>query len=69
MDYFLLADTFVNLLQNCHIKPGDRNDHTRMDFDIILDIFNQGRGVWKFNCSLLKNPDYLKLINDSILTV
>ena len=39
------------------------------DIDIILDIFKQGKGVWKFNCSLLTHPDYAKLINDAIMTV
>ena len=28
--------------------------------------FNGGRGLWKLNCSLLKNKDYLILINNLI---
>ena len=35
----------------------------------MLNTFSQGRGVWKFNCSLLKHPEYLKLINEVIMTV
>ena len=35
----------------------------------MLNTFSQGRGVWKFNCSLLKHPEYLKLINEAIMTV
>ena len=40
-----------------------------MDIDIILETFKQGKGVWKFTCSLLTHPDYLKLSNDAIMTV
>ena len=69
LDYFLISETFTDLVQNCQIKPGYRSDHSRVDMDIILDTFKQGRGIWKFNCSLLRNPDYLKLINDSIMTI
>ena len=35
----------------------------------MLNTFSQGKGVWKFNCSLLKHPEYLKLINEAIMTV
>ena len=69
LDYFLISETFADLVQKCQIKPGYRSDPSRVDIDIILDTFNQGRGIWKFNCSLLENPDYLKLINDSIMRV
>ena len=69
LDYFLISETFADLVQNCQIKSGYRSDHSRVDMDIILDTFKQARGIWKFNCSLLKNPDYLKVINDSIMTI
>ena len=69
LDYFLISETLTDLLQNCHIKPGYRSDHSRVDIDIILDTFKQGKSVWKFNCSLLTHPDYVELINDAIVTV
>ena len=69
LDYFLVSETLTDLLQDCHIKPGYRSDHSRVDIDIILDTFKQGKGVWKFNCSLLTHSDYVKLINDAIMMV
>ena len=69
LDYFLISETLTHMLQNRHIKPGYRSDHSRVDIDIILDTFKLGKGVWKFNCSLLTHPDYVKLINDAIMTV
>ena len=35
----------------------------------MLNTFSQSRGVWKFNCSLLKHPEYFKIINEAIMTV
>ena len=34
--------------------------------DITICKFKQGKGVWKFNCSLLKNKNYLIKINEAI---
>ena len=34
--------------------------------DIILNNFNRGKGLWKFNNSLLQNKDFLTLINSII---
>ena len=42
LDYFLISETFTDLVQNCQIKPGYRSDHSRVDMDIILDTFKQG---------------------------
>ena len=35
----------------------------------MLNTFNQGRGVWKVNSTLLKHPEYFKIINEVIMTV
>ena len=67
LDYFLISETLTDLLQNCHIKPGYRSDHSRVDIDIILDTFKQLKGMWTFNCSLLTHPDYVELINGAIM--
>ena len=34
---------------------------------ILLNPFKIGRGIWKFNNSLLRNKDYLNLINNAIV--
>ena len=33
---------------------------------IKLSEFKRGKGIWKFNCSLLKDKEYLDLINKTI---
>ena len=37
-----------------------------IELNIQLNKFTLGKGVWKFNNSLLKHPDYLELINKAI---
>ena len=37
-----------------------------MELDIIMNNFEIGKGIWKLNVSLLKNIDYINLINNVI---
>ena len=34
--------------------------------EIFINKFEHGKGLWKFNTSLLKEQEYLTLINDAI---
>ena len=56
----------LDLVMDCNIKPGYRSDHSSIELNIKLNNFIRGKGVWIFNCSLLKDPDYLTLINKRI---
>ena len=66
LDYFICSNTMIYLVTDCNIKPGYRSDHSAIELKIKLNNFTRGKGVWKFNCSLLKDPDYLALINKTI---
>ena len=37
-----------------------------LELDISIHKFKAGRGIWKFNNSLLKNKDYLDIVNKCI---
>ena len=70
LDFFLITDTMSDLIKTCDIKVGYRSDHSIITMDIVLTNFNQGKGTWKFNNSLLQNQDYLnlvKIIHEEIL--
>ena len=56
----------LDLVTDCNIKPGYWSDHSSKELNITLNNFIRGKGVWKFNCSLLKDPEYLTLINKTI---
>ena len=66
LDFFLITDTMSDLVKTCDIKAGYRSDHSIITMDIVLSKFNQGKGTWKFNNSLLQNQDYLNLVNKII---
>ena len=34
-----------------------------------VNSFWQGKGIWKLNCELLKNPDYITAVKKTIQTV
>ena len=49
-----------------YINPGYRTHHSSNLLQLRF-IYNEwGRGCWKFNNSLLKNKDYIKLVKDTI---
>ena len=67
LDYFITSRSFVDLISSSRIIPGYKSDHSILELNIIINKFVRGRGIWKFNCDLLKDIDYLKMINKVIL--
>ena len=35
--------------------------------DPLVNHFHRGPGIWKFNCELLKSPEYISIINRAIM--
>ena len=68
LDYFLASYTFMDLpvIHNCKILPGYRSDHSLLVLDMLINNFEQGKGIWKFNTSLLKEQAYITMINNTI---
>ena len=66
LDYFLISNQMSNIIKSCNIKAGYRYDHSIIELEIILNKFIRGKGLWKFNNSLLKDKEYLTLVNKII---
>ena len=66
LDYFLISDKMTDIFDNCMIRPSYRSDHSIVELDIIMNNFEIGKGIWKLNVNLLKNIDYINLINNLI---
>ena len=66
LDYFLISNSMLEIIENCDIKPSYRSDHSIIQLNIIQNMFTIGKGVWKFNNSLLSNHEYINLINTVI---
>ena len=69
LDYFLVSSAFTDYISSCDIIPGYRSDHSIVKINIQTSKFICGKGLWKFNCALLSNPEYLELINKTIQEV
>ena len=66
LDYFIVSENLLDIIDQCDIKPGYRSDHSYLLLRITLCKFERGKGLWKFNCSLLKDKEYLITINNTI---
>ena len=66
LDYFIGSQTLLDLITKCNINAGYRSDHSSIELILKLSEFKRGKGIWKFNCSLLKDKEYLDLINKTI---
>ena len=66
LDYFLATTQMTDVIADCNIKSSYRSDHSIIELKICISKFNHGKRVWKMNNTLLKNKDYLDLINKVI---
>ena len=66
LDFFLVSDSILNKSLSCEILPAYRSDHSRVSLRLNLSDQSRGRGLWKFNCSLLKDLTYHELVKNAI---
>lgn len=66
LDFFLVSEIFMTSVENIDILPSYRSDHSTVVLSLKLNEFTKGKGLWKFNNSLLKDIEYAKLIRDCI---
>ena len=67
LDMFIASSTILDIINKCEIRLSYRSDHSITELEKLLNKFNHGKGVWKFNNSLLENTKYLNLINKIIV--
>ena len=63
---FISNNAFTDNMVDSTIMPGYRTDHSPIEISFVLNRFQKGRGVWKFNCDLLQKPKYLEMVNNII---
>ena len=66
LDYILINATTFDKVISCDISPAPNSDHQGVELEIKTDAINRGPSYWKFNQSLLKDSDYIDLINSKI---
>ena len=66
LDYFIVNEPLLDIITTCKINPGYRSDHSSLQLNILINSFQQGKGIWKLNCELLQNLDYIRTVNQTI---
>ena len=69
LDMFLLSNNLMSYVQNVIIENSYRSDHSGVVIYVKLDTIETGKGLWKFNNSLLSDRDYLNIIKQTISKV
>lgn len=69
LDFFLISSELLNITESSEINPGYRTDHSMVVISLKQEIITPGKGSWKFNNSLLQDPDYLALVRKCISNV
>ena len=63
LEFFLVTSNMCDIVTKCDIKPSYRSDHSILEIGLLLNNFSLGKGIWKFNNSLLELPQYISLIH------
>ena len=64
-----MSSSLVPYVENVDISTGTFSDHSIISMDIDFTRFIRGRGFWKLNTSLLKDREYVKMVNNIIKRV
>ena len=66
LDYFLISDNISQFFMDSQIIPGFRTDHNSIILKLKLHENDRGKGYWKFNNTLLKDKEYVKIVKNVI---
>ena len=69
LDFFLIAENILNNLKNCKVELSYRSDHSMIILELEFNPFIRGKGLWKFNNSLLYDIDYINMVKETNLDV
>ena len=66
LNLHLISEAFYPSIQQVKTEASYRSDHSPVVLTIKLNEFKRGRGLWKFNSSLLLDKVYVDRIKDCI---
>lgn len=69
LDFFLITEEIFKYVHDTSIVSGYRTDHSGVILKLKMHENERGKGYWKFNSSLLKDKEYVKLVKDTIKEV
>ena len=66
LDFFLISAGLNDFINSCRIEPAYKADHLMVIIKIKVLKSHRGKGMWKLNTSLLKEKEYVNLMNEKI---
>lgn len=66
LDYFLISEELLNTSPVSDISFGYRSDHSLVHLTLNFSTNKKGQGYWKFNASLLHDPEYVEKVKNTI---
>ena len=69
LDFFLLSNNLFNCVNECNIDPSYRTDHSIIFLSLRFQDFHIGKGLWKFNNSLLYDKEFVAKVKSTIYNV
>ena len=69
LDFFLASQSFYHNIHDVQILNSYRSDHSPVVLQFKLSDFTIGRGLWKFNNTLLHDIEYIQTIKEQIKKV
>jgi exonuclease III len=67
LDFVLVSEDIMSVISNSGILPKYKSDHSPVMVEILISKHTRGKGYWKFNNSLLKEVEFVKMIKQTIL--
>ena len=65
LDYWLISNALHDLVKVTDIIPAIRTDHSAITLEFVNTLDDvKGPGVWKMNCSLLDDEEYVNVITE-----
>jgi hypothetical protein len=66
LDLFLITNNMMQYVRECEIDISYKSDHSPILLKLCISPREHGKGLWKFNNSLLNDIDYINCINNKI---
>jgi exonuclease III len=64
LDYFVVSTSLLYDVKSCEIENSFLSDHNIISLELNANADPElGKGTWKFNVSLLNDPEYVKSMN------
>ncbi len=68
LDYFFISEHLLNELLSFKITPGLHSDHSILNITFGSISNNRGKGLWKFNTTLLHDEKYVSQVKKKIIS-